>query len=226
MFLAEAEIYSQTKVAISTQSGYGVVELNVNGGEIKTDGATSYAIQARDESVVNVEDGTISGGYAIKVSDEANINVSGGEIKSAANKDAISVDKNSDATVTLTGGTFSGKLDSIADYVPDGYELTNGTVEATPADDPDVVAMTGGIDYKDLANAISMVGEGGTVELLADIEATETIEVPSGKDFTLDLGKYDISKGETFTGARLIKIVKTGFYSFTERRGPDTGRQR
>ncbi len=203
----EAEIYSQTKVAISTQSGYGVVELNVNGGEIKTDGATSYAIQARDESVVNVEDGTISGGYAIKVSDEANINVSGGEIKSAANKDAISVDKNSDATVTLTGGTFSGKLDSIADYVPDGYELTNGTVEPTPADDPDVVAMTGGIYYKDLANAISMVGEGGTVELLADIEATETIEVPSGKDFTLDLDKYDISKGETFTGARLINVT-------------------
>ena len=81
----EAEIYSQTRVAISTQSGYGVVELNVNGGEIKTDGATSYAIQAREESVVNVEDGTISGGYAIKVSDKANINVSGGEIKSAAN---------------------------------------------------------------------------------------------------------------------------------------------
>lgn len=177
-------------------------------GDAEISSETGAAIQVQENSKFDMEGGTItSNSYGLQVEGSAQINISAGTINAGKNSTIIDKDEDSDATVTLTGGTFSGKLDSIADYVPDGYELTNGTVEATPADDPDVVAMTGGIYYKDLANAISMVGEGGTVELLANIEATETIEVPSGKDFTLDLGEYDISKGETFTGARLINVT-------------------
>ena len=177
-------------------------------GDAEISSETGAAIQVQENSKFDMEGGTItSNSYGLQVEGSAQINISAGTINAGKNSTIIDKDKDSDATVILTGGTFSGKLDSIADYVPDGYELTNGTVEPTPADDPYVVAMTGGIYYKDLANAISMVGEGGTVELLANIEATETIEVPSGKDFTLDLGEYDISKGETFTGARLINVT-------------------
>lgn len=72
----DANIYSQTSTAISTQSGYGVVELNVTGGSITTDSGSGYAVYARESSVVNIEGGTISGGTAVYAYDNANVQIS------------------------------------------------------------------------------------------------------------------------------------------------------
>lgn len=98
-------IHSDSRVAISTQSGYGVVELNVTGGSITTDGPTSYAVQAQESSKVNIEGGTISGGTGIRVSETADVQISGGKIEGS--KEPIGIDSGDTPTVNVTGGEFN-----------------------------------------------------------------------------------------------------------------------
>lgn len=112
----------------------------------------------------------------------------------------------------VTGGTFSGAVnkEDIEIYLGDGYAVDSaGSV--IPATEPseDSVAVADGIYYKTLSGAIENVDEGGTVSLVSSIEAAETIRIPDGKDFTLDIGQYNITNADTYTGSSLITIAGT-----------------
>lgn len=136
---------------------------------------------------------------------DALVYIHGGEFTAEEGVKALSVNYPVGGA-EVTGGTFSGNIEDLSEYIPDGYKLNGNNVEPIKADDPGVVAVADGIYYEDLANAISNVKEGSTVQLLANIETTKTITVPEGKDFILDLNKFNITKGETFEGNSLISV--------------------
>lgn len=119
-----ASITSKTGTAISTQSGYGVVELNVSGGNITTGGSTAYAIYARESSKVNVEGGTISGGTAVYAYDTANVQISGGDITGKSY--AIRKGSSGTPTVEVTGGAFNKDVSNYANTDVALAEITSG----------------------------------------------------------------------------------------------------
>ncbi len=120
----DASIYSQTSTAISTQSGYGVVKLNVTGGSITTDSSYRYAVYAREKSEVNIEGGTISGGTAVYAYDQANVQISGGDITGKSY--AIRIDSSSTPTVDVTGGTFNKDVSTYANEDTALATITSG----------------------------------------------------------------------------------------------------
>ena len=118
----DAVISSATGTAISTQSGYGVVELNVTGGTIKTEGARAYAVYARESSDVNISGGAVSGGYGLRASDSADVAVSGGTVEGSIS--AISVSDS--ANVTVTGGAFNK---DVSDYIDSSAAVAEFSAE-------------------------------------------------------------------------------------------------
>ena len=78
------------------------MEPNVTGGSITTDGQTSYAIYAREESKVNIEGGTVAGGtavYGIRY-----IGCRFQAVKLKGKREAINVGSGDTPTVNVTGG--------------------------------------------------------------------------------------------------------------------------
>lgn len=171
----DASIHSDSRVAISTQSGYGVVELNVTGGSITTDGPTSYAVQAQESSKVNIEGGTISGGTGIRVSETADVQISGGKIEGS--KEPIGIDSGDTPTVNVTGGEFNK---DVAKYISQDVTVA----KFTSADE--TAYVVGGTIAKKAASAL----EGDKFEIISgDIELTD---VPDGVSFT-NSGKGSVS---------------------------------
>ncbi len=171
-----AYIHSKTNTAISTQSGYGVVELNVSGGNITSDSTMGYAVQAREKSVVNISGGTVSGATAVMADDQSKVTVSGGTL--AGKRQAIKADSNDSPTVEVTGGKFSH---DVSDFVSGGM---------TAGQDADgnwiVLPMTtvyaGGTGSNDsnkgndeanavatLTKALELIPDGGTVIVCGEL---------------------------------------------------------
>ena len=181
----DASIHSDNRVAISTQSGSGdsVVELNVTGGSITTDGQTSYAIYAQDESKVNIEGGTVSGGTAVMAYDTSDVQISGGEIE--GKREAINVGSGGTPTVNVTGGEFNKNVD---EYIaPDApvAEFTSGNAttyvvggtiaeKAASASEGDEIEITSGdVDLTDVPDGVSVTNNGdGNVEVNGDTLGT------------------------------------------------------
>ncbi len=202
----EAEIYSETGTAISTQSGYGMVELNVTGGSITTDGPSAYAIQAGEESQVNISGGSVTGGTAVWASDNTTISVTGGEIKGS--RSDISEESGSAADITVTGGTFSKKIN-------EKYLLT-GTESSQDADGnytvvkPTAIYIDGtagsdsntGADeehaVKTLEYALKLVADGGTIYVCGEVTVTDTLTISNVRVERADgnLGKLITVDGE------------------------------
>lgn len=171
----DAEIHSNSGVAISTQSGYGVVELNVKGGSITSDGS-SYAVQAREKSVVNIEAGTISGNTAIYASDSATIQMSGG--KAEGTRQAVSSSSSGTPTIDLTGGEFNKDVSKYVDADTSIAKVTSkdGTTYAVGKSINDKAAgvssgdtievLQGNVDLENLPDGVTVKNSGsGTVSV-------------------------------------------------------------
>lgn len=167
----DANIYSQTSTAISTQSGYGVVELNVTGGSITTDSGSGYAVYARESSVVNIEGGTISGGTAVYAYDNANVQISGGDITGKSY--AIRKGSNGTPTVDVTGGTFNKDVSTYANEDAALATITSGgstkyvfgdsiAEKAAAAGEGDQITVKkGSIDLTNVPDGVIVSNSGG-----------------------------------------------------------------
>lgn len=171
----DAEIHSNSGVAISTQSGNGVVELNVKGGSITSDGS-SYAVQAREKSVVNIEAGTISGNTAIYASDSATIQMSGGKVEGT--RQAVSSSSSGTPTIDLTGGEFNKDVSKYVDADTSIAKVTSkdGTTYAVGKSINDKAAgvssgdtievLQGNVDLENLPDGVTVKNSGtGTVSV-------------------------------------------------------------
>lgn len=171
----DAEIHSNSGVAISTQSGYGVVELNVKGGSITSDGS-SYAVQAREKSVVNIEAGTISGNTAIYASDSATIQMSGGKVEGT--RQAVGSSSSGTPTIDLTGGEFNKDVSKYVDADTSIAKVTSkdGTTYAVGKSINDKAAgvssgdtievLQGNVDLENLPDGVTVKNSGtGTVSV-------------------------------------------------------------
>ena len=151
-----ANIHSETGTAISTQSGYGAVELNILGGNISTASRTGYAVQARGESKVNISGGTIEGGTAVQVSDSATVSVNGGTLE--GKRAAIAQSSGATPNITVTTGKFSSH--SVEDYLAD-----DSTMKQNPDGSFTVakhyVAQIGDAQYTSLEEAVAAAGKNG-----------------------------------------------------------------
>ena len=167
----DASIYSQTGTAISTQSGYGVVELNVTGGSITTDSRNGYAVYARQKSVVNIEGGTISGGTAVYAYDNANVQISGGDITGKSY--AIRTGSGGAPTVDVTGGTFNKDVSTYANEDTALATITSGgetkyvfgdsiAEKAAAAGEGDrITVKKGSIDLTNVPDGVIVSNSGG-----------------------------------------------------------------
>ncbi len=182
----DAGIHSDTGTAISTQSGYGKVELNVTGGSITTNGSTAYAIQAREESEVNIQGGTVSGGTAVKASDTANVQISGGSVTGTRNP----IDVDDTPTVSVTGGEFNK---DVAEYVAD----TTAVAEVTSADVKSyVIGDT-------IADKAAVASDGDTITVTnGDVTLTDVpdgVTVTNSGDGSVTVNGDSVAKDETIT---------------------------
>ena len=176
----DTSIHSDTGVAISTQSGYGTVELNVTGGSITTDSSTAYAIQAREASKVNIEGGTVSGGTAVRASDTANVQVSGGRLEGS--KEPIGIVSGGTPTVNVTGGEFNK---DVAKYIAQDAAVATFTSKGettyvvgstiadkamTSAEGDEIEITSGNIDLINVPDGVSVTNSGnGNVSVNGDV---------------------------------------------------------
>lgn len=206
----DAEIHSNSGVAISTQSGYGVVELNVKGGSITS--GTSYAVQAREKSVVNIEAGTISGNTAIFASDLAMIQMSGG--KAEGTRQAVG--SSGTPSIVMTGGEFNK---DVHQYVSEDTSIAkvtskDGTTYAVGKSIDDKAAgvssgdtievLRGNVVLKNLPGGVKVTNSGaGKVSANGvNVAPGNTVTVESGLPFTIVTGTPKdciVTEGETAT---------------------------
>lgn len=208
----DAEIHSNSGVAISTQSGYGVVELNVKGGSITS--GTSYAVQAREKSVVNIEAGTISGNTAIYASDSATIQMSGGKVEGT--RQAVGSSSSGTPTIDLTGGEFNKDVSKYVDADTSIAKVTSkdGTTYAVGKSINDKAAgvssgdtievLQGNVDLENLPGGVKVTNSGaGKVSANGvNVAPGNTVTVESGLPFTIVTGTPKdciVTEGETAT---------------------------
>ncbi len=189
------------------------------GGTAEITSASSYAVQVQENTILNVQGGTVSSekSCAISVSDESAVNVSGGEIQTTSTyAPAIQIGTNSNATIsggtitgkkvlagdkediTVTGGTFTdGKTQvDVRKYFPEGAILTQDTTGAVTPRDPvegeTIIAEVNSVPYNSIKNAINAAQDGDTVVLKATSTSDDSIVISDGRSIKLDMNGFDI----------------------------------
>ena len=214
----------------ATTDANNVTEYNLDLNEYVIKSTNAYAARLGSPITVNIsaaEDGGILGDsdYALLVSNiGAIVTIDGGEYW--AEDDAILC---SAGSVVIYAGDFKAYTDSGMKgcLVVDGGSITLATHSvALQPDWQSVVykqivvvraeAETGGVYYATLQEAIAAVAEGGTVNLIRNLEdSDEQIDlgsnVPSGvTEYTLNFGEYtitgDSSSSMEFPGAKMQLI--------------------
>ena len=150
------------------------------GGTAEITSASSYAVQVQENTILNVQGGTVSSERcAISVSNESAVNVSGGKIsteKASTTSGAIKAEDN--ATVVITGGSISAAGNAI---YADGSSQMNISGEST--------AISAGENYQSVKKSgeeakISITGGKFTVGEIADNSVSNYI--PSGMEQASD----------------------------------------
>ena len=151
------------------------------GGTAEITSASSYAVQVQENTILNVQGGTVSSesNCAISVSDESAVNVSGGEISTGKASNASGAIKAEDnAKVVITGGSISAAGNAI--YADDSSQM-NISGEST--------AISAGENYQSVKKSgedakISITGGRFTVGEIADNSVSSYI--PSGMEQASD----------------------------------------
>lgn len=119
------------------------------------------------------------------------VEIKGGKI--TAEKDAILLTNGRDGTVAVSGGTFSSEVKP--EYCADGFVPARNTEDGTYGVKAAPVAKIGTVEYATLNEAFAAAKDGETVTLVADTKLTKMLTI-SGKNFTLDLGGFNINNAE------------------------------
>ena len=151
------------------------------GGTAEITSANSYAVQVQENTILNVQGGTVSSesSCAISVSDESAVNVSGGEISTGrASKSSGAIKAEDNATVVITGGSISAAGNAI---YADGSSKMNISGKST--------AISAGENYQSVKKSgedaeISITGGRFTVGENADNSVSNYI--PSGMEQASD----------------------------------------
>ena len=151
------------------------------GGTAEITSANSYAVQVQENTILNVQGGTVSSesSCAISVSDESAVNVSGGEISTGgASKSSGAIKAEDNATVVITGGSISAAGNAI---YADGRSKMNISGKST--------AISAGENYQSVKKSgedaeISITGGRFTVGEIADNLVSNYI--PSGMEQASD----------------------------------------
>lgn len=117
------------------------------------------------------------------------------------------------AAFTYNGGTISHLYISTTESNGNKVEVTPVVGKAyvggrTSEDDTSPVAKVGDTGYATLATAVAAAKDGGTIELLKDVE--ETLRLKQGEDITLNLNGHTLSAEQTTVGVLHGKLVVNG----------------
>ena len=131
---------------------------------------------------------------------------------STINGDII-VDPNNDAaannTLLLTSGTLNGNIlmqnnadqatvteqDEFNATAPEDYKwVSNDDGTSTLQPKVYVAQIEGGAKYESLAEAVAAAQADDTIIMLADVELATYVGIPAGKDITLDLAGYNVTR--------------------------------
>lgn len=117
------------------------------------------------------------------------------------------------AAFTYNGGTISHLYISTTESNGNKVEVTPVVGMAyvggrTSEDATSPVAKVGDTGYATLAAAVAAAKDGGTIELLKDVE--ETLRLKQGEDITLNLNDHTLSAEQTTVGVLHGKLVVNG----------------
>ena len=117
------------------------------------------------------------------------------------------------AAFTYNGGTISHLYISTTESNGNKVEVTPVVGKAyvggrTSEDATSPVAKVGDTGYATLAAAVAAAKDGGTIELLKDVE--ETLRLKQGEDITLNLNGHTLSAEQTTVGVLHGKLVVNG----------------
>jgi len=155
------------------------------------------------------------------------VNLREGNKVTLKNQATFTINQGDTYKLQVSGGLFSEQVPE--ENCAEGIIPTANTDEATSATYPYTVKegsyvaqIEGGAKYETLQEAIAAATAGQTITLLADIDATEQIEV--GKQVTLDLnGKTIEYKSEATLTSGVIMVLRGGDLTVTDSSEGATG---
>lgn len=195
-------------IAIKVDRGF----LNVKGGTINS--ANSYAIETWNTA--NIRGGTINGNVSSWVYSRgaslSRLEISGGMIKGNVTSVNYGNAENKTATVTITGGTITGELDTRS-YDPATGELTsiNDATKAT-------IAVSGGTFDIDPSKYVTEAAVMEKVGNKYGVEKRSLAKIGDTEYYTMDEAFHAVNAGETIKLLRNYttdKVQNSGYDSFT-----------
>ena len=129
------------------------------------------------------------------------------EYLGVANKEALNV---KDVKITATNNTFIDCIEGIipadkTNYDATGVEIKNDQVAAMNTVITNY-AKIGEVKYQSLQDAIDVAANGTTIDIINNIKLTNnTIEIPAGKEITINLNGYSITG--TPTEAKAYSVI-------------------
>lgn len=226
-----AEIHSENRNAIFTQSGYGVVSLTVGGdSRITTGSRTSAALSAQDDSSVIVEgNATVS---SLETSDSASAKVQG---SSSVGK--LEREDSSSLTVTSCRTDDLANVEAFLDPDAAVAKITDGsgsafyvgealeTRAAGVSEGDEIDVLSGDVALTNLPDGVTVTNSGGgTVSANGkDVAAGDsyTVETPLAIRITAQPRDAIVTEGETAT---FTIAVEGGTPYYQWRKSTDGGR--
>lgn len=226
-----AEIHSENRNAIFTQSGYGVVSLTVGGdSRITTGSRTSAALSAQDDSSVIVEgNATVS---SLETSDSASAQVQG---SSSVGK--LEREDSSSLTVTSCRTDDLANVEAFLDPDAAVAKITDGsgsvfyvgealeTRAAGVSEGDEIDVLSGDVALTNLPDGVTVTNSGGgTVSANGkDVAAGDsyTVETPLAIRITAQPRDAIVTEGETAT---FTIAVEGGTPYYQWRKSTDGGR--
>ena len=226
-----AEIHSENRNAIFTQSGYGVVSLTVGGdSRITTGSRTSAALSAQDDSSVIVEgNATVS---SLETSDSASAQVQG---SSSVGK--LEREDSSSLTVTSCRTDDLANVEAFLDPDAAVAKITDGsgsafyvgealeTRAAGVSEGDEIDVLRGDVALTNLPDGVTVTNSGGgTVSANGkDVAAGDsyTVETPLAIRITAQPRDAIVTEGETAT---FTIAVEGGTPYYQWRKSTDGGR--
>ena len=163
----------------------GTIESDLNPVRVYGPAPTGYV---NDTNCMNI---TLAGGTMTYTGTETYVWVIEGILRVGGGSSLETILANGDLAVS------SAIAESVT--APEGYEWVTTAGGSYTLAQRAYVAEVNGTKYDSLADAFAAAKDGATVTLLADIELSESINIPAGAVITLDLAGYTIAGIDTTT---------------------------
>ena len=218
--LTASSVNGSATAVSSVNWGYGRT-VAVSGGTItaSSDNNTSTAITTY---IGNITGGTITGGtYGIVTNERATIGVSDSLMDNTAPVIIGGSYALYNGDIYFYDGKLKGGINAINNIdnvkaIESGATIYVGS-ETIGADEYEVnyliaeydVAQIGSTKYTRLSDAIDAAGVGDTIYLIADNYIFYRLEIPAGKDITIETDGHNIITGNQITNNGNVKIINS-----------------